>query len=255
MKSVVKLLVILPALVLSQWVWAQGNLEEELQKARDLVMKGEKEGASVLLANIMNSHPHNKQAVQYWLMANMKRSPTGELDAVKQLDSLHAVYPGNTGILFFKTFILAEYGKNDEALALFDQLIALQPDTALNWIGKGQVLSAMEKYEEALGAFEKATLLDPGRFDVWGMKAACLTALKKYDEALTVHGKVIEMAPEYVTGLYNRACTYSLMGNKAKALIDLKAAVEKNPRFKQHARTDKDFQSLWEDEEFRKLTE
>jgi hypothetical protein len=45
-----------------------------------------------------------------------------------------------------------------------------------------------------------------------------------------------------------------LKGDKVNALADLRKAVEINPRLKQHARTDEDFKSLWEDEEFKTIT-
>ena len=242
-------------LILGQYVFSQDKTSDEIKKAQNLVMQGQKEEASAILLKIMANEPDNKQAVQFWLIANMKRSPTGEMDAVKQLDSLAAIYPKNTGIIFFKNFIYAEYGKNEEALAGFDQLIKLQPDSAVNYIGKGQVLSAMSRHEESCAAFEKSTSLDPKRFDVWGMQAAEQAKLKRFEEAVTSINKGIELAPDYAGNIYNRACIYSLKGDKTKALEDLKTAVGKMPQLKQHARSDEDFKILWEDEEFKKITE
>ena len=235
--------------------FSQETVQTELQKARELAMQGQKEQASAILVNIMASNPDNKAAVQYWLMANMKRSPTGEIDAVKQLDSLGTIYPNNTGIIFFKNFILAEYGKNDEALAGFDKLIQMQPDTAVNYIAKGQVLSSMGRNQEAFTAFEKATTLAPTRFDVWGMKASVLARLNRFDEALVAINKGIDLSPDYAGNIYNRACIYCLKGDKANALADLKNSVEKMPELKQHARTDEDFKNLWDDEDFKKITQ
>ena len=186
-------------------------------------------------------------------MANMKRSPTGEMDAIVQLDSLQNLYPKNTGIMFFKNFILAEYGKTEEALAGFSKLAELQPDSSLNWIGKGQMLSALKKHEEAVVAFEKALKLDPKRFDVWGMKAAELAQLKKYDEALAAINKGIELKPDYAGNIYNRACIYCLKGDKIHAMEDLGTSFTKMPQLKQHARTDKDLKSIWEDADFKKI--
>jgi tetratricopeptide (TPR) repeat protein len=203
----------------------------------------------------MKTQPDNKQAVQFWLMANMKRSPTGEMDAIAQLDSLQNLYPKNTGIMFFKYFIKAEYGKTEEALAGFTKLTELQPDSSLNWIGKGQMLSTLNRHEEAVAAFEKALSLDPKRFDVWGMEASELASLKKYDDAIAAINKGIELNPDYAGNIYNRACFYCLKGDKIHALEDLGLAVEKMPQLKQHARNDEDLKTLWNDMEFKKITE
>lgn len=241
--------------VISQNVLAQDFSASELEKARQLVMQGQKQEANVILGKLMASEPDNRTAVQFWLMANMKRTPTGEQDAIVQLDSLQNIYPENTGIMFFKYFIQAEYGKTEEALAGFTKLTELQPDSSLNWIGKGQMLSVLNRYEEAAVAFEKALTLDPKRFDVWGMEAAVLAKLKKYDEALVAINKGIELNPGYPGNIYNRACIYCLKGDKIHAMEDLGIALAKMPQLKQHARTDEDLESLWNDAEFLKLTE
>jgi tetratricopeptide (TPR) repeat protein len=258
MKNLIFFLII-TAVLYSQITWSQGSvksdtIQAQLNKARELAMQGKKAEASETCLKIMQSLPDNKTAVQYWLMVNMKRTPTGEMDAIVQLDSLGNIYPNNTGILFFKIFILAEYGKNEEALAGFDKLIALQPDTAVNWIGKGQVLSALNKHKEALSAFEKANFLDPKRFDVYNMKAMELAKLERFDEAIATLGKGIEINPKFPVNFYNRACIYSLKGDKVNALTDLKQAISMNPGFKQSAVKDEDFKTLYEDEDFKALT-
>ena len=235
-------------------VSSQETVKDQIQKAQKLIQQNQKAEASSILVKIMGSHPSNKEAVQWWLIANMKRTPTGEMDAIKQLDSLATLFPANTGLIFYKSFILAEYGKNEEALAGFEKLIALQPDSADNYIGKGQLLYDMKKYQDAFEAFAIASVLNPARTDVWGMKANALAKLGKFDEALAAINKGMDQAPGKPVDFYNRACIYSLKGDKTNALADLSKAIEKNPRIKQNAVKDEDFKNLWEDEDFKKLT-
>ena len=254
MKNLIAPLIFIMAII-GHHVFAQDSPASELEKARQLMMLGQKAEANAIFSKLIATEPDNKTAVQYWLIANMKRSPTGEMDAVVQLDSLHNLYPKNTGVIFFKNFILAEYGKTEEALAGFTKLTELQPDSSLNWIGKGQMLSALKKHEEAVAAFEKALSLDPARFDVWGMEATELAQLKKYNDALAAINKGIELNPGYAGNIYNRACIYCLKGDKVHAMEDLTTALAKMPQLKQHARKDEDLKSLWEDAEFKKITE
>lgn len=255
MKIQIRLIVVILISTISITVTSQNTANDDLIKAQNLVMQGKNAEASTILGKLMETQPHNKQVVQFWLMANMKRSPTGEMDAIVQLDSLQNLYPENTGIMFFKHFIQAEYGKTEEALAGFSRLTELQPDTSLNWIGKGQMLSALNRHEEAVAAFEKALSLDPKRFDVWGMEASELASLKKFDKALTAINKGIEQNPGYAGNIYNRACIYCLKGDKIRALEDLGSAISKMPQLKQHAREDEDLKSLREDAEFKKITQ
>lgn len=112
----------------------------------------------------------------------------------------------------------------------------------------------MEKYEDSFTAFDMATSLDPKRPDLWGMKAEALAKKGKFDEAIVSVTKGLELAPDDPTGINNRACIYSLKGDKASAFADLKKAISKNPSFKEYAWKDEDFKSLWADEDFKKLT-
>lgn len=60
--------------------------------------------------------------------------------------------------------------------------------------------------------------------------------------------------PDEPSSIYNRACLYSLHGDKVHALADLKKAIELDPSIKEYARSDEDFSALTQDEEFINLT-
>jgi Flp pilus assembly protein TadD len=266
MKKLIFLIFLLPAILYNQKTEAQvSNSQQEtarkdsvkahLQKAQTLLKQGNAGEASKIYVRIMESEPDNREAVQGWLMANMKRSSTGEEDAIKLLEELSKSYPKNTAIIFFKAFIEAEYGHNEEALKDIDWLIKIQPDDALHYILRGQVLHNMAKYDEAFQAFDRATTLDPTRWDVWGMKASSLAKIGKFDEAIISINKGVELAPDDPVNIYNRACIYCLKGEKANALADLQKAISLNPGFRENARKDEDFKSLYGDEDFKKLTQ
>lgn len=232
----------------------QDTVATALQRAMNLMKEGKKEEASKMCLELMESHPDQREPVQMWLIMNMKRSPTGEEEAIGLLNELGKTYPQNTAIVFFRAFIEAEYGQNDAALADIEKLIQSQPDSSLNYILKGQVLSAQKKHQDAFEAFDRATALDPSRPDVWGMKASALAGAGKYDEAIAAISKAIEMVPGHPVAIYNRACIYCLKGDRENALADLKKAVSIDAKLKETAKQDADFTTLYNDEEFKKLT-
>jgi len=119
---------------------------------------------------------------------------------------------------------------------------------------KGQILESMNKNDEALAAFEKATTLSPDNPDAWQGKAILFTRTNKFDEAISSFNKAIELVPGQPVFLYNRGCAYCLKGDKTNALADLGKAISMNPRFKLQAPKDEDYKSLWEDEDFKKMT-
>ncbi|HLN20575.1 MAG TPA: tetratricopeptide repeat protein [Bacteroidales bacterium] len=235
---------------------AQGQtstMQGDLDKAQNLARQGNITEASKAYMDIMGKYPENRDAVQGWLILNMKRTPTGEEDAIKQLEELEKTYPENTGILFFKAFIQGEYKHYDDALKTNDKLIALRPEDALNWLMRGQILESMERNDEAMKAFEKSTSLDPNNSDAWQNKAGLLSKSGRFDEALESYSRAIQLSPNQPVFIYNRGCVYCRKGDKPNALADLKKAVSMNPQFKSYAVQDRDFESLWEDADFKAI--
>jgi tetratricopeptide (TPR) repeat protein len=150
-----------------------------------------------------------------------------------------------------------ETGQSEEALKAFDKLTQLQPDEAVNYIGKGQCLMGLNRNDEALKALDKATTMNPKLADAWGIKGYLQAKMKKYDEAITSCNNAIEVSSPEHAGyrVYSRACVYALKGDKTNALADLKKAIAVRPDFKTRAPKDEDFKSLYSDPDFKKLTE
>ena len=265
MKRLIFLIFLLPVILFYQKTEAQVSLSQEemarkdsvkahLQKAQQLTQQGKTEEALKIYISIIESEPDNRDAVQGWFITTMRNTSSGPEGALKLIEDLGKLYPENTAILFWKSFIEASTGLNEEALKDIDKLIKLFPDDPLNFILRGQVLHAKGEYNDAYLAFERATSLDPSRWDVWGMKAGSLAKISKFDEAISSINKGMELAPNQPVNIYNRACIYCLKGDKANALADLEKAISMNPFFKESARKDEDFKSLYDDEDFKKIT-
>lgn len=228
-------------------------VKDDLNKAQDLAKQGNTAEASKVYLEIMSKYPDNREAVQGWLMINMKRSPTGEEEAITQLEELEKSNPDNTAILFFKTYLQTEYKHYDEALKNADKLTAMKPEDGLTWLMKGQILEFLNRNDEALSSYEKSTSLGPDNPDAWQNKAGLLAKTNKFDEAINSYSRAIELAPSQPVFIYNRGCAYCRKGDKANALADLGKAVSMDQQFKSYASKDEDFKSLWEDEEFKKI--
>lgn len=198
--------------------------------------------------------PGNDEAYTGWINTSMQSDLPDE--GMKAIDQWIGFNPENTRAWLYKAFLEAAMKHPETSLRAFDMLTKLQPGEPGNWVGRGQMLLELKRYEEALDSFEKSSSLDSsGRTDVLGMKAAALTGLKRYDEALILINKVLDDFPAEASLIYNRACIYSLKGDKANALNDLQRAINLDASLRQFSTSDEDFKSLWNDAEFRKLTE
>jgi|GEM_PF-2049966 len=94
-------------------------------------------------------------------------------------------------IYFDKAKISHNQGKVNDALALFDKAIEINPDFVAAWDGKGNILNELGKYDEAIKAFERATELDPKSLSSWYGKGKALETLGRTAEAKVAFAKAI----------------------------------------------------------------
>ncbi len=86
-----------------------------------------------------------------------------------------------------------------EAIATYDQVIALNPEIAEAWNNQGVTLLSLERDpNEALAAFNKATDLKPDFADAWANRGAALWQLKQLDKAIASMEKALEIDPEHL---------------------------------------------------------
>ena len=86
-------------------------------------------------------------------------------------------------------------------------------------------------------------------------RGVILNRLGRYEDALQAYEKALELNPKSANAWFNMACSHSLKGNKDRALVWLRKAIDVDSSYKEKAKTDGDFQSLWADPDFKKLVE
>ncbi len=60
-------------------------------------------------------------------------------------------------------------------------------------------------------------------------------------------------APTVINAWYNKACAYALQGNIEQVVENLQAAINLNPKYREMAKTDSDFDSIRDDARFQAL--
>jgi tetratricopeptide (TPR) repeat protein len=86
----------------------------------------------------------------------------------------------------------------------------------------------------------------------WGEMWTLYTA-GDYEGAIAELEQALERRPGTAIYLYNLACCESLLGRRKEALEHLAAGLESDPRFRENAREDRDFDSIREDPRFAAL--
>jgi tetratricopeptide (TPR) repeat protein len=89
---------------------------------------------------------------------------------------------------------LSNAGKNDEAIAKFNEVIATLPNCAECYANIGTVQTKAKKYDEAEAAYKKAIELKPDFGEAYNGLANLYNAEKKFDEAAEASKKAMELA-------------------------------------------------------------
>ncbi|NET09514.1 MAG: tetratricopeptide repeat protein, partial [Symploca sp. SIO2B6] len=72
----------------------------------------------------------------------------------------------------------------EDAIALYDKAIDMDPDLYDAWLGKAATLLVLQDFDGALTAYEKAIALRQDSFEAWFGKGAVLRKLERYEEAI-----------------------------------------------------------------------
>ncbi len=158
------------------------------------------------------------------------------------------------GAWYNKGVVLDALKRDEDAITAYDKAIEHKPDYANAWHNKGVTLGKLNRpLEEQLTAFEKAIEFKPDFAEAWSSKGVVLNEMGCPDEALESCTMAIRFKPNFASALYNRACLYVLRNDRDRALANLREAIVLDATFKEKAKSDEDFKSLWEDDDFKKL--
>jgi len=116
----------------------------------------------------------------------------------------------------------------------------------------GETKKAIEYYEQGLKITrEIGDIRNEGV--CLGNLGNAYRALGDAKKAIDYYEQALKIDPEDESVWYNKACAHSLMNKKSEAIADLKLAVELNPSYRESAKSDKDFEKLWEDQYFKDI--
>ncbi len=116
--------------------------------------------------------------------------------AEERLRAALALVPDRPSVLTNLAAALFKQEKKDEALALAEKVLALDPGNAQAlWIA-GNCLMLLERFPEAVAALERATAASPDDAEAWAALARSLTEMKRYDAALPAYRRALAARPD-----------------------------------------------------------
>jgi tetratricopeptide (TPR) repeat protein len=102
-----------------------------------------------------------------------------------------SVSPSSSSVLLAKGQIFLDTERLQEALACFQEALAVDPTNAEAHLRKGIALERMNRLELALSSYEDALRLNPKRAIANVYRARVLAALHRYDEAISSYDSAL----------------------------------------------------------------
>jgi tetratricopeptide (TPR) repeat protein len=95
--------------------------------------------------------------------------------------------------------LLCEQAEFNQALAAFDQAIALDSAYCAAWSNRGNALCGLGRYADALAAYDKAVALNPQYHQAWFNRGKLLAEIGAYGNAIESYDRAIalEADPRY----------------------------------------------------------
>jgi tetratricopeptide (TPR) repeat protein len=158
---------------------------------------------------------------------------------LSRLGSRNASPPSSIQERFLAAVQAEEAGEKRKAIALYHEILKLDPDYAPASINLGTLHFHLREYASAEEYYRRATLADPDYVLAYFDLGNVLDELERLDESIAAYHKAVALAPGYADAHYNLALAYERKGQHRDALRHWQCYVKLDNRgpWADHARS------------------
>jgi predicted O-linked N-acetylglucosamine transferase (SPINDLY family) len=190
--------------------------DRAIRNAVSLHRQGNLTAAEQLYCSILTTHPHHFEALH--LLGVLRLQQNRPVDALPLFDQALAIDPNSGEVLANSAAALMALGRPADALKRLDALQMLNPADAETLYNKGVVLAALDRREEAIGAYRMAIAIRPDHLPAMFNLGNEHAAGTRFVEALAVFDKALALAPDHVDVLINSANVLAKLDRSEAAL-------------------------------------
>jgi tetratricopeptide (TPR) repeat protein len=172
-------------------------------------------------------------------------------EAVTFYDQALSIKP-DVEIFHNKGFALVELGRYEEAITVYDEALAIDLNLHETLNDKGVTLTELGRYEEAIAAYDQALAIKPND-EAFYNKGVVLRNLGRYKEAIAAYDRALAIKPDKQEAHFNKSCAFALSGEPDRAIAALQTAISLDPKNRELAKTDTDFDAIRDHLEFQQL--
>lgn len=186
-------------------------------------MKSFLEAPSQSGAHGQQSDPHANLGPQKMAQVALQHlDESREQMAFETLNAAIVKYPGDAMLLSIRASLFLQKQRTSLALADLNQAVELNPHDPILLTNRAQALRQFGRNEDALRDLDSALELDPRFVAAYFNRGSVNFEAEKYALALVDFNRCIELEPAVPAAYFNRASTYEAMGERQRAIDDLK---------------------------------
>jgi tetratricopeptide (TPR) repeat protein len=111
-----------------------------------------------------------------------------------------------------------EAGEKQRAIALYEEMLELDPEYAAAYINLGTIQFHLRQFARAEQLYRRATQVDPGYVLAFFDLGNVLDELERPDESIAAYSQAVVLSPGYADAHYNLALAYERKGQCRPAL-------------------------------------
>jgi tetratricopeptide (TPR) repeat protein len=119
-----------------------------------------------------------------------------------------------------------EAGEKNRAIALYEEIIQIDPQYAAAYINLGTINFHLRLFSRAEELYRRATEADPGYVLAFFDLGNVLDELQRLDESIAAYRRAVALSPRYADAHYNLALAYERTGERRQALRHWQAYVK-----------------------------
>ncbi len=119
-----------------------------------------------------------------------------------------------------------ETGDKQSAIALYEEILSLDPNYAAAAINLGTIYFHLRQFGRAEELYRRATIADPGYVLAYFDLGNVLDELERLDESIAAYLRAVTLSPGYADAHYNLALAYERSGQGRQALRHWRAYVK-----------------------------
>ncbi len=123
-----------------------------------------------------------------------------------------------------------EAGEKHRAIALYEEILGIDPDYAAACINLGTVFFHMRQFGRAEDLYRRATVADPDYVLAYFDLGNVLDELERLDESIAAYITAVTLSPRYADAHYNLALAYERTGQNRHALRHWRAYIKLDNR-------------------------